>query len=131
MVAHRVIHLLEVIEVYHQKRHLSTVSPRTLNSAGHPVLEQTAVRQSSQRVMQSQVLVVFYLVFQQQKHHADSHDKFWQVPHFALDVNLGLKRPHHRHHNEDRRPGKKPTMVTNAPAVARRKAWAKKMQQPR
>jgi hypothetical protein len=42
-------------------------------------------------VVQCQMPVVFDLIFKQQEDHADGDHILWQIPHFALDMNVGQK----------------------------------------
>ena len=87
-----VVDLLEVIQIDEQQSGLRSGAAGALERAGQPVLEETAVGQSGQFVVQSQIFVVLDLVFKKQQNHAHGNDIFGQVPDLAFDMEIGENR---------------------------------------
>src|SRR5580658_3684055 len=53
------------------------------------------------------MLVMLNLIFKLEQNHPDGHNIFGQVPHFAFDMGVGIKRLEQGSHDENRSPGKK------------------------
>ena len=103
-----VVDLLEMIQIDQEQSGLRPCAPGALKCAGQAVLKETAVGQSGQFVMQSQVLVVLDLIFKKQQNHAHGNDILGQIPDLALEMEVGGKGEDKRPDNENACPGKEP-----------------------
>ena len=120
VVSQRVIHLLEVVQIDQQQSGLRTGSAGALDGAGQAVLEEPAIGQAGQLVVQREMPVVFDLFLQEQQNHAHSHQILGQVPNLALNMDARREGIHDRRQTNTAAQAKKPAIVINAPVVARR-----------
>ncbi len=67
VVAHAVIDLLEFVQIDQQQGGVRSTSPGAFESAGQPVLEEAAVGQSRQLIMQRQIFIVLDLILEMRK----------------------------------------------------------------
>ena len=103
--AEGVVDILEAVEIDDKKSCLALCAAGAFEGGGEPVFEEAAVGQASKFVVQSQVLVVLDLVFEQQQDHADGDDVLGQVPDLTLKMQGGPIGGEQRGQNKDHRPG--------------------------
>ena len=88
VVSDGVVDQLELIQIDEHECDLGARAPGPDERTVQTVLEEPAIRQAGQFVVQRQVFVFFDLAFQKQEDHAHGDDIFRQVPYLTFEVKV-------------------------------------------
>ena len=106
MVAQRVVHLLEVIQVDDKQSRLGFHAARALQRDGEAVEEKSSVGQAREFIVEREIFVVLDLIFKQKEDHADGDNILGKIPDLTLDLSVGHKDVAKRRQNENHGPTK-------------------------
>ena len=104
VVSELVIYVFESVEVDDHEGGVASSAGGAVKRVGQAVLEEAAVGEGGQVVVEGEVLVVLDLIFKDDEDHAEGYDVFGQVPDFAVDGNVGPQEREGGADNEYQRP---------------------------
>jgi len=105
VVSEQVVDVFETVEIDDEERGMALEAAGTVQGAGEAVLEEAAVGEGGQVVVEGEVLVVLDLIFKDDEDHSEGNNIFGEVPDFALDGNVGPQECKGGANDEDESPG--------------------------